>query len=108
MSAAAYLVVTLDITGVAPCVKDVSVYSSSAANLTTMSGEIRTDVFHMEAPTYDEAHKRLIEYVTASGYYAWARPWVAEGVAAFWERENLRNCLRVAAAMVGAQMHRTR
>lgn len=102
--ASAYLVITLDVTGVAPCVKDVGVYSTSGANLTTMSGEIRCDVYHTEAPSFSEAQICLIDTINKVGYYEWARPWVASGQDAFEGRDSLRNCLRVAASMLGARM----
>lgn len=105
---AAYLVVTLDVTGVAPCVKDVGIFSSNGSGLTTSMGEVRADVLKVEDPSFDEAHKRLVAMVNKSDHYAWVRPWVASGIDGYEGQENLRNCLRVAAAMVGAKMSRSR
>lgn len=104
----AYLVVTLDVTGVVPCVYDVGVYSSNGAGLTTMSGQVRADLFHVDGPSYHEAHKRLVDLVNSTEYYAWVRPWLTEGLEAVAARDNLRNCLHVAASMVGARTFHAR
>lgn len=100
----AYLVVTLDVSGVVPCVHDVGIYSESAGSLTTLAGHARSDVLSSAGPSYQEAQDALKRMIKEYDHFKWAWPWVDDSSRqAYDERNNLKNYLRVAASMVGAQ-----